>query len=257
MQILARDEALRRVHRGLGRRRRHGRQGAHRVRSRGRAARGRAAVGRRERPADVQVELRLAAARRRHRGRPFGEFDARLGGWDLEGEPYTVADGRRVQVVPRPHARRPHQPLGPHLAALRALGLQGRAAATAWATTGRSPTTTSSPTTTGSTSWSGLFGTHEGLPERARRHLPAAAASRAATSCWSRRPATRLGITCIPSRLSILTKPLNGRPACHYCGQCGRGCATHSNFSSPSVLLPPGARRPAASRSSREPWRAR
>ena len=28
-------------------------------------------------------------------------------------------------------------------------------------------------------------------------------------------------------------------PACHYCGQCGRGCATHSNFSSPSVLLPP------------------
>jgi choline dehydrogenase-like flavoprotein len=32
---------------------------------------------------------------------------------------------------------------------------------------------------------------------------------------------------------------LNGRPACHYCGQCGRGCATHSNFSTPSVLLPP------------------
>jgi choline dehydrogenase-like flavoprotein len=43
----------------------------------------------------------------------------------------------------------------------------------------------------------------------------------------------------VPSRLSILTKPLNNRPACHYCGQCGRGCATHSNFSSPSVLIPP------------------
>jgi choline dehydrogenase-like flavoprotein len=51
--------------------------------------------------------------------------------------------------------------------------------------------------------------------------------------------ADKLGITCIPSRLSILTKPLNGRAACHYCGQCGRGCATHSNFSSPSVLLAP------------------
>src|SRR5204863_10153044 len=49
----------------------------------------------------------------------------------------------------------------------------------------------------------------------------------------------RLGVTCIPSRLSILTRPLNGRAACHYCGQCGRSCATHSNFSSPSVLLPP------------------
>jgi choline dehydrogenase-like flavoprotein len=51
--------------------------------------------------------------------------------------------------------------------------------------------------------------------------------------------ADELGVTCIPSRLSIITKPLNGRPACHYCGQCNRGCATHSNFSSPSVLIPP------------------
>ncbi len=49
----------------------------------------------------------------------------------------------------------------------------------------------------------------------------------------------KLGITCIPSRLSILTQPLNGRPACHYCSQCGRSCATSSNFSSPTVLLPP------------------
>ena len=49
----------------------------------------------------------------------------------------------------------------------------------------------------------------------------------------------KLGIPCVPSRLSILTKPLNGRAACHYCGQCNRGCMTHSNFSSPSVLLPP------------------
>src|SRR5437763_14850366 len=49
----------------------------------------------------------------------------------------------------------------------------------------------------------------------------------------------RLRITCIPSRLSILTKPLNGRAACHYCGQCGRDCVTRSNFTTPSVLLPP------------------
>jgi choline dehydrogenase-like flavoprotein len=48
-----------------------------------------------------------------------------------------------------------------------------------------------------------------------------------------------LGIPVIPSRLSILTQPLGDRPACHYCSQCGRGCSTHSNFSTPSVLLPP------------------
>ena len=49
----------------------------------------------------------------------------------------------------------------------------------------------------------------------------------------------KLNVPSVPSRLSILTQPLNGRAACHYCGQCGRGCATHSNFSSPSVLIPP------------------
>jgi choline dehydrogenase-like flavoprotein len=49
----------------------------------------------------------------------------------------------------------------------------------------------------------------------------------------------RLGILCIPSRLAILTQPLNGRPACHYCGQCGRGCMLGSNFSSSQVMIPP------------------
>src|SRR5437016_14548089 len=49
----------------------------------------------------------------------------------------------------------------------------------------------------------------------------------------------KLNIICIPSRLAILTKSVNGRLPCHYCGQCGRGCITASNFSSSQVLLPP------------------
>jgi choline dehydrogenase-like flavoprotein len=49
----------------------------------------------------------------------------------------------------------------------------------------------------------------------------------------------KLNILCIPSRLAILTKPMHGRPSCHYCGQCGRGCGTNSNFSSSQVLIPP------------------
>jgi choline dehydrogenase-like flavoprotein len=48
-----------------------------------------------------------------------------------------------------------------------------------------------------------------------------------------------LKVPVIPSRLSILTRPHNGRAACHYCSQCGRGCGTNSNFSAPSVLLRP------------------
>src|SRR5262244_4616136 len=49
----------------------------------------------------------------------------------------------------------------------------------------------------------------------------------------------KLNITCIPARLAILTKSVNGRLPCHYCGQCGRGCTTASNFSSSQVLIPP------------------
>src|SRR5438094_3918229 len=49
----------------------------------------------------------------------------------------------------------------------------------------------------------------------------------------------QLGILCVPSRMAILTKALNGRPACHYCAQCGRGCITGSNFSSSQVMIPP------------------
>ena len=49
----------------------------------------------------------------------------------------------------------------------------------------------------------------------------------------------RLGIRCIPNRRAVLTRPMNGRPACHYCGQCGRGCLTASNYSSSQVQIFP------------------
>jgi choline dehydrogenase-like flavoprotein len=37
----------------------------------------------------------------------------------------------------------------------------------------------------------------------------------------------------------MLTRPLNGRAACHYCGQCGRGCQTASAFSSSQAMIFP------------------
>jgi choline dehydrogenase-like flavoprotein len=84
----------------------------------------------------------------------------------------------------------------------------------------------------------GIFGSREGLPNDPDGIFQPPPEPR----CWERmikQGADRLNITCIPSRLSILTRPLNGRSACHWCGQCNRGCATRSNFSSPTVLLPP------------------
>jgi choline dehydrogenase-like flavoprotein len=42
----------------------------------------------------------------------------------------------------------------------------------------------------------------------------------------------KLGRTVMPARSANLSKPLNGRGPCHYCGPCERGCMTHSYFNS-------------------------
>jgi glucoside 3-dehydrogenase (cytochrome c) catalytic subunit len=42
----------------------------------------------------------------------------------------------------------------------------------------------------------------------------------------------KMGRTVTLARSANLTRPHNGRAACHYCGPCERGCATHSYFNS-------------------------
>jgi choline dehydrogenase-like flavoprotein len=43
-------------------------------------------------------------------------------------------------------------------------------------------------------------------------------------------------------RCAVLTAPLHGRPACHYCGPCHRGCTAGSYYSSPASTLPAAER---------------
>jgi len=84
----------------------------------------------------------------------------------------------------------------------------------------------------------GVFGSHEGLENTPDGKFQPPPKPR----CYElvvQKSCQKLDIPCVPSRLSIITRSLNGRPACHYCAQCGRGCATSSNFSSPTVLIPP------------------
>ncbi len=52
----------------------------------------------------------------------------------------------------------------------------------------------------------------------------------------------QFGWRLMPDRVANLTVPHNGRPACHYCNECQRGCYTASYFNSPSVTLPAAAR---------------
>jgi choline dehydrogenase-like flavoprotein len=60
-----------------------------------------------------------------------------------------------------------------------------------------------------------------------------------ACELFTKKYCDKLGIPVIPAHLAILTRPLNGRLACYYATDCGRGCAIKANFQSTTVLLPP------------------
>jgi choline dehydrogenase-like flavoprotein len=170
--------------------------------------------------------------------RQFGEFDGALGGWTLEGEPYTSAPGNtfdwfrsRMLGGRTNHWGRISLRFGPHDFQRKTLDGLGDD----W------PITYDDikPYYDKIDRFIGVFGANlPNMPNEPDGIFMPPPQPR----CYElliKQASERLNIPCVPSRLSILTKPLNGRPACHYCSQCGRGCATHSNFSSPSVLIPP------------------
>lgn len=169
--------------------------------------------------------------------RQFGELNAGLGGWTLDGEPYTKAPGTefdwfRVRMLGgrTNHWGRISLRFGPQDFKSRSLDGLGDD----WPITYDDI----APYYDAIDRFIGIFGTNEGLPNDPDGIFQPAPEPR----CYEhfvKKGCDELGITCIPARMSILTRPLNGRQPCHYCGQCGRGCATHSNFSSTSVLLPP------------------
>jgi choline dehydrogenase-like flavoprotein len=53
------------------------------------------------------------------------------------------------------------------------------------------------------------------------------------------RACAKHGIRAVAARQAVITSPVNGRPACHYCGQCGRGCMTASNYAASYVQIFP------------------
>lgn len=169
--------------------------------------------------------------------RHFGEFDACIGGWSIEGEPYTHAEGTewqwwraRMLGGRTHHWGRISLRFGPDDFKRRSIDGEGDDWPIGYDDI--------KPYYDQLDRLVGIFGTNEGIyNEPDGIFLPPPK-----PRCYEmliKQAATKLGIPCIPSRLSIITQPHNGRAACHYCGQCGRGCATNSNFSSPSVFLRP------------------
>ena len=169
----------------------------------------------------------------------FGEFDAAFGGWTVDGEPYTNAPGQtfdwfrsRMLGGRTNHWGRISLRFGPHDFQRKTLDGLGDD----WPITYEDL----KPYYDEIDRFIGVFGANLGprFPnEPDGEFLPPPA-----PRCYElliQQASEKLGVPCVPSRLSILTRPHNNRQQCHYCGQCNRGCATHSNFSSPSVLLPP------------------
>ncbi|MBV9342927.1 MAG: GMC family oxidoreductase [Acidobacteria bacterium] len=86
-------------------------------------------------------------------------------------------------------------------------------------------------------SYIGVFGTAENIPSAPDGIFLPPPKPRC-TETIVKKACDRLQIPCIPARLAILTRAHNGRPGCHYCGQCGRGCISAANFSSSQVTIP-------------------
>jgi choline dehydrogenase-like flavoprotein len=171
------------------------------------------------------------------RARQFGEHDACDGGWEIDGEPYTRAPGTRFDWW-------------------RARMLGGRTNHWGRISLRFGPDDFRGKTKDGlGDDWPiayddvapyydrvdrliGLFGSAEGM----RNHPDGIFHPPPKPRCYEllvQKASKKLNIPCVPARLSIITRPHNGRAACHYCGQCNRGCATNSNFSSPEVLIRP------------------
>lgn len=170
--------------------------------------------------------------------RNFGDFDAAYGGWELDGEPYTHKDGTQfdwfrsrmlggrtnhwgrisLRFGPRDFKHRSYDGLGDD-----------------WPISYDDV----APYYDKVDQLIGVFGSKENLPNdpdsiflpppKPRLH-----------ELFVQEAGKQLNIPVIPSRLSILTRPINKeRGACFFCSQCSRGCTVYGDFSSSSVLVKP------------------
>lgn len=173
--------------------------------------------------------------------RPFGDFDASYGGWEIDGEPYTKAAGTdwlwwRSRMIggrtnhwgrislrfgPKDFRRKDQDGLGEN-----------------W------PVSYDDikPYYDKVDQLIGVFGTNEGLendpdgyflpPPKPRLH-----------ELFIKDAALKSGVKVIPGRLSMLTQKIKStteRGVCFFCAQCNRNCSiAKADFSSSNVLIYP------------------
>ena len=170
--------------------------------------------------------------------RPFGDFDASYWGWQIDGEPYTKAEGTQwdwwrsrmlggrtnhwgrisLRFGPKDFKRKNIDGLGDNWP----IGYDDI-----------------KPYYDRLDKLVGVFGTNEGLPNDPDGIFLPPPLPRL-HELMIKKAGYASGVPVIPSRLSILTQKINDdRGACFFCAQCGRGCQVHADFSSSSVLIKP------------------
>jgi choline dehydrogenase-like flavoprotein len=173
--------------------------------------------------------------------RPFGDFEACYGGWNVEGEPFTKEAGTdwmwwraRMLGGRTNHWGRISLRFGPKDFKRKSIDGLGDDWPIGYEDI--------KPYYDKVDKMIGVFGTNEGLendpdgfflpPPKPRLH-----------ELFIKNAAAQSGVKVIPSRLSILTKNIENdadRKACFFCAQCGRNCSmAKADFSSPNVLIYP------------------
>ncbi len=174
--------------------------------------------------------------------RPFGDFDAAIGGWDIEGEPYTTTPGTefdwfrsRMLGGRTNHWGRISLRFGPHDFKRKDIDGLGDN----WPIRYEDL----KPYYDKVDQLIGVFGSKEGIynepdgfflpPPKPRLH-----------ELFLKKGADKVNIPVIPSRLSILTRPIsNERGVCFFCRQCNRGCQAYADFSSGTCLVKPAMKK--------------
>ncbi|MCO5723287.1 GMC family oxidoreductase [Robiginitalea marina] len=170
--------------------------------------------------------------------RPFGDFDAAWGGWEIEGQPYTHKDGTKfdwfrsqmlggrtnhwgrisLRFGPRDFKHKDVDGLGDNWP----IGYEDV-----------------KPYYDKVDKLIGVFGSRENLPNEPDGFFLPPPKPRL-HELYYIKGARKAGIPVIPSRMSMLTKKINNeRGVCFYCGQCNRACQVYADFSAGTCLIFP------------------
>lgn len=170
--------------------------------------------------------------------RPFGDFDAAWGGWEIKGQPYTHKDGTkfnwfRSQMLGgrTNHWGRISLRFGPKDFKHKDVDGLGENWPIGYEDV--------KPYYDKVDKLIGVFGSRENLPNEPDGFFLPPPKPRL-HELYYIKGARKAGIPVIPSRMSMLTKKINkDRGVCFYCGQCSRACQVYADFSAGTCLIFP------------------